>query len=556
MFCLKNNNKNSRYHAALGAAFLSTSMLPSVSHADFNWQVADGVNVNWSNAIRYSAAARVSDRDSDLTANPNLDDGNQNFSTGLISNRLELYSELDVVAANGFGGRVSALGWYDTVYNRDNDNPGGTVNHNTRDYDEFTKKTRNQHGRDAEIRDAFLFGSVDIAGMPLGVRLGQHSLVWGESLFFANNAIAGAQSPFDITRLLDDPTSEAKEFVLPVPQISAELQITQDLSIGGYYQFRHRYNRIPAAGSYFSFSDVVGEGAERLWLQPGVLAAERDSDMDARDSGQFGLQVRWLLGEYDLGFYALRFHDKDFQQVMRLGQPFGPFGPTMPTNYYLAYHEDTKLYGFSVSRSFGTVNLAMEASVRKDQSLASTHAVDASGLAPAGVIPRPDNKDNPAYAVGDTAHVNVSSIWSMPRTPLWNEANMVTEVAWTRLLKCKQSCDAIDGNATRDSWSMRAVFEPTYRQLFAGWDVGIPMGIGFSPNGSRNILGSSAVPAEGGGDFSIGLSGTYMSEWEFNLAYVNFFGPGGEFLDANNEYSYRQARKDRDFVSFTVRHSF
>ena len=551
-----NNTRNLSCHFALSAAVLGAALLPSASQAAFSWQVADGVTLDWTNSLRYSAAARVSGRDSDLLENPNLDDGNRNFSTGLISNRFELFSELDLVSASGIGARVSALGFYDTVYNRDNDNPGGTVNHTSRDYDEFTRKTREQHGRDVELRDAFIFGRFQLGDISGGVRVGQHSLVWGESLFFANNAIAGAQSAFDITRLLADPTAEAKEFVLPVPQISAQLELSDSLTMEAYYQTRHQHNRIPAVGSYFSFSDVVGSGAERLFLGPN--AAERESDMAARDSGQFGIQLRWLLGEYDLGFYYLRFHDKDFQQVMRLGLvPVAPgvMAP-MPTSYYLAYHEDTTLYGISASRSFGAVNLAAEASIRKDQSLASTHAADASALAPPGVIASPDNRDRPAYAVGDTAHVNLSTIWNVPYTPLWNEANLVAELAWTRLLSCEQSCGALDGNASRDAWSVRAVFEPTYRQAVAGWDIGVPIGIGYSPNGSRNILGSSAVPPEGGGDFTIGVNGLYMGEWEVSLAYTTFFGAGGEFLDANNEYSYRQARKDRDFVAFTVRHSF
>lgn len=548
--------KNKDGYLAWGAVLLSASLLPSTGWASLSWEVADGVRADFTNTLRYSAAFRTQERDSELLANPNLDDGNQNFSTGLISNRLELYSELDVVSDQGFGARISAQGLYDTVYNRENDNPGGTVNHRSRDYEEFTKKTREQHGRDVELRDAFLFGRFQLGDMTAGLRVGQHSLVWGESLFFANNAIAGAQSAFDITRLLSDPTAEAKEFVLPVPQVSAQLELSNNLTLEGYYQVRHLHNRIPAVGSYFSFSDVVGSGAERLLLGP--FSAERESDMAASDSGQFGLQLRWRLGETDLGFYALRFHDKDFQQVMRLG--LVPVAPgvmqPMPTSYYLAYHEDTTLYGISASRSFGEINLATEASIRKDQSLASTHAVDASALAPPGVIASPDNQDNPAYAVGDTAHINVSTIWSVPHTPLWNEASLVAEVAWTRLLNCEQSCEALDPNATRDAWSMRAVFKPTYRQLFSGWDIGVPVGIGFSPNGSRNILGPSAVPPEGGGDFTLGLSGLYMSEWEFNLAYTRFFGPGGEFLDENNEFSYRQARKDRDFVAVTVRHSF
>jgi len=563
---LKNNNSGFLY-TALGAVFLSTAMLPSTSSATLSWEVGDGVKVDFTNTLRYSAATRVDKRDSELLQNPNLDDGNQNFSTGLISNRFELYSELDVVSDQGFGARVSALGLYDTVYNSDNNNPGfaggASPNHTSQDFDEFTEETRDQHGRYAEIRDAFVFGRLQLGDTQLTGRLGQHSLVWGESLFFASNAIAGAQSSFDIPRLLIDPTAEAKEFVLPVPQVSGQWELTDTLSLGAYYQFRHRENRIPGVGSYFSNSDLVGEGAERMLLGPG-LSAVRDSDMDPDDSGQFGLQLRWQLGETDLGLYALRFHDKDLQVVSRLGQPFGPTGPVLPTSYYRAYHEDTTLYGISASRSMGDFNVAAEASIRKDQSLASSHAADASALAPPGVIATSDNNNHPAYAVGDTAHINLSTIWSVPGTPLWSEANLVAEVAWTRLLHCEKNCDspapgvpaALDPNATRDSWSMRGVFKPTYRQVFSGLDLSVPIGVGYTPKGSRNILGPWAVPAEDGGDFTIGLTGLYMNELELGLAYTHFFGSTGEVMDDSLSYSYQQARKDRDFVAFTAKYSF
>ncbi|MCO6056717.1 DUF1302 domain-containing protein [Pseudomonas sp. MOB-449] len=561
---MQSHKKCVRFPAALGTVLLVGALSPSQSWATFSWESDDGLKVDWTNSLRYSAVFRVKDRDSELLRNPNLDDGDQNFSTGLVSNRGELFSELDIVHPNGYGARVSGMGWYDTVYNRDNDNPGidggAFPNQLSSDFNEFTDSTRDQHGRDAELRDAFVFGRLALGDTELTGRLGQHSLVWGESLFFANNAVAGAQSPFDTTRLLDDPTAEAKEFVLPVPQVSAQWQLTDTFSIGAYYQFRYVHNRIPASGSYFSVADIVGSGAERLVLDPTTgLSALRDSDRDAKDSGQFGVQLRWQVGEFDLGFYALRFHDKDFQQVTALGQPFGPFGPVLPTSYYLAYHEDTQLYGFSASRSFGDLNLALEASIRKDQSLATTHAVDASALGAA----TPNNSDHPAYAVGDTAHINLSTIWTVPRTALWNEANLVAEVAWTRLLKCKQNCDdtvagqaALDPNITRDSWSMRAVFEPMYRQALVGWDISIPMGVGFTPKGSRNPLGPAAVPPENGGDFTIGISGMYMNAWDLNLAYTRFFGPAGTFLDDTNSYSYQQARHDRDFVAFTVRRSF
>lgn len=556
--------KCARLPVVFGIVLAAGALSPSKSWATVSWESDDGLKVDWNNSLRYSAMFRMDRRDGELLSNPNLDDGDRNFSTGLVSNRGELFSELDVVHSAGFGARVSANGWYDTVYNRHNDNPGisggAFPSQVSTGPDEFTHSTRDQQGRDVELRDAFVFGRLQLGETELTGRLGQHSLVWGESLFFANNAVAGAQSPFDTTRLLDDPTAEAKEFVLPVPQVSAQWQLSDSLSVGAYYQLRYVHNRIPASGSYFSVSDIVGSGAERLILDPTTgLSAFRQSDHDAKDSGQFGVQVRWQVGEFDLGFYALQFHDKDFQQVTSLGQPFGPFGPVLPTSYYLAYQEDTQLYGFSASRSFGDLNLALEASVRKGQSLATTHAVDTSALGG----PVPNNNDHPAYAVGDTAHINLSTIWTVPRTALWNEANLAAEVGWTRLLKCKQNCDdsvsgvaALDPNATRDAWAMRAVFKPMYRQAVLGWDIGVPIGVGFTPKGSRNPLGPAAVPPENGGDLTIGISGLYMNAWNLNLAYTRFFGPSGTFLDETNSYSYKQARADRDFIAFTVRRSF
>lgn len=510
--------------------------------------------VNWNNTFKYGASYRLKSADPTLLASPNGDDGDRNFGKGLISNRLELLSELDAAHQQGFGVRVSAAAWYDTVYNKSTDNPGITANHVPAS--EFTDKTRTLLGRKAELRDTFVFGKTEVGGMPLTARLGQHSLVWGESLFFAANAIAGGQASFDISRLLADPTAQAKEFVLPVPQLSAQLQINSDVSLGAYVQFRHRANRIPPVGGYFSVSDIVGPGAERLLLPNGLPPALRETDQSARNGGQFGVQLKWRLDETDLGFYAIRFHDKDPQQVSRLGSyPFLPPGVVVPTSYLLAYHEATTAVGLSASRSFGGMNLAAEASVRKNQALASSgHAVDLSALG----APATDNRNNPAYAVGDTGHVNVSTIWSLEPSPLWREALFIGELAWNRLLSCTKSCAALDPNATRDAVSVRMVFEPTYRQVVPGLDLGIPIGLGWTPKGSRSSLGPVAFPAEAGGDFTIGLNGTYNQAWKFNLAYTRFFGTAGPLLDNAQapSFTYQQSRKDRDFLSLTVRRSF
>lgn len=544
---------------ALAAAIAA---LPPVFASDAPG-AGDELKLTWTNTLRYGAAFRVKAPDPVLLASPNGDDGDRNFGKGLISNRIELLSELDAVMASGFGARVSAIGWYDTVYNRSNDNSGfaggAAPNQTSAPANEFTRRARDLHGRQAELRDAFVFGKVNLGSVPLTVRVGQHAVVWGESLFFANNAIAGGQNAFDIGRLMADPTAQAKEFVLPVAQVSAQAQLSSAVTVGAYYQARFRSNRMPAVGSYFSANDTNVDGAERLLLGP-TASAVREADQLPRNGGQYGLQAKWRVAETDLGLYAIRFHDKDFQQVVRLG--LTPVG-VLPTSYYLTYNDATTAYGGSASFSVGEVNLAVEASVRHNQALASTHATDASALAPPGAIAASNNDSNPAYARGTTAHVNVSTIWALEPSLLWREATLVGEVAWNRLLSCSHQCvapapgvaAALDPNASRDAVSLRAVFEPTYRQVISGLDLGVPIGVGYTPNGSRSVMGP-AFPAEGGGDITLGLNGIYNQQWRISMAYTHFLGTAAPLLDATQSFSYQQARKDRDFVSLSVRRSF
>ena len=552
----------SRAHPAVRLLSIALAVNAACAPATRAADTDDGINLSWTNTVRYGAAFRVKGQDPVLLANPNADDGDRNFSKGLVSNRIELLSELDATLPSGLGARVSAAGWYDSVYDRHNDNPGfaggASPNQLSAAPNQFTGRTRDLHAHRGELRDAFVFGKTDLGGVPLTVRLGQHAVVWGESLFFANNAIAGAQNAFDIGRLLEDPTVQAKEFVLPVPQLSAQAQLGRAVTLGAYYQFRYRSNRLPAVGSYFSVNDTNVDGAERILLGP-TASALREPDRLPRDAGQFGLQLRWRVAETDLGFYAVRFHDKDFQQVMRLGVT--PAG-VLPTSYYLTYNQDSTAYGASASMSFGEVNVAVEGSVRNNQALASTHAADVAALAPPGFIPPSDNDGNPAYARGRTAHLNASVIWALEPGVLWREANFIGEVAWNRLLSCRVGCvaqpgaaAALDPNATRDALSMRAVFEPTWRQVVSGLDLGVPVGFGYTPKGSRSSLGPG-FPAENGGDLTLGLNGIYNQSWRFSLAYTHFIGTAATFLDASQSFSYQQARKDRDFVSFNLRRSF
>jgi hypothetical protein len=541
------------------------------------------VKLRWDNTVKYSAAGRMGKQDEGLLVNANNDDGDRNFGRGLISNRLDLLSEADLQYRN-FGARVSGAAWYDTVYNRSNDNPGfaggAFPNHTSAAYNEFPEATRKLHGRKAEILDAFAFGTFDLGQTRASVRLGRHTVLWGESLFFGSNAIAGGQSPVDVTKLLSVPGTQFKEAIRPVPQISTQLQLTSSVSMGAYYQFRWAANRIPAVGSYFSSVDTAADGAEQILLPQaadgGIFLdgnASRQADLRAKNSGQGGMQLRYRGEDADLGAYLVRFHSKSFQQVSNLGVrsviyvpgpgcvvsgsfPTGATscGLVAPTTYRLAYHQGITALGFSASRTFGDVNLAAEVSYRHNMDLASSQAADASALGGTST----NNSDNPGYAVGNTAHINVSTLWQLPSTPLFKEASLAGEIVWNRVLKVTKNAAALDPVATRDAGALRFVLEPIYRQVTGGLDLGVPIGLGWSPKGSRSMaLGPGVLPPEGGGDITLGVNGTYLDAWRFSLGITHYFGPSNTFITGtDNHYSYQQAFKDRDFVSLSLRRTF
>lgn len=538
---------------ALGVMSFGANV-PVAQAFQFNTTDPD-LRVRWDNTVKYTAGWRVKDRDAGLVRNVNANDGNLNFDRGLINNRLDLLSEFDVVYRN-FGLRLSGAAWYDNVYMEHNDHPNdGTANPVSVDHDEFTDRVRRIHGRKAELLDAFVFGRFELADKPTTVRLGRHAQVWGESLFFGANAIAGGMAPVDVVKLSSVPSTQFKEAIRPVNQVSGQIQLSSSVSLSGYYQFRWEANRLPAAGSYFSGVDTAPTGGERLLLGLPVPpfaasdALELD-DEDAKDSGQGGLQLRVRAGETDLGFYVVRFHNKAPQQVVNLGL----MGPVVtPISYRLNYHERITAYGASVSRTFGDVNIAGEASIRRDQDLASSQAFDTSALGG----PATNNRGNPAYAVGRTAHVNLSALWSLPPGKLFPEANFIGEIAWNRVLKVTKNKSALDPNATRDAVALRMTFEPMYRQVVPGWDVSVPVGLGYAPKGSRSMaLGPGVMPANGGGDISIGVNGIYLDQWRLGLNYTHYYGAADQFLTDANTFSYKQYLKDRDFVTFSVNRTF
>ena len=546
------NQKTSRHNLRMLALAAAMGALPQAHALDADTGDSDLV-VRWDNTLKYSNAFRLRGQQASLLSgdafSANTDDGNRNFDRGLISNRIDWLSEFDLVYAKKYGMRVSAAGWYDSVYNRRNDNDSpATANRFSGPYNSFNPTTRTLHGRDAELRDAFVFGRFDVGDTRLNLRAGQHSLLWGESLFFGGNAIAGAMAPVDVIKLATMPSMPFKEAIMPVPQVSAQWQLSPQVSVGAFYQFRWKANRLPAAGSYFSGLDFQPAGGEALLINGLPHPLARAGDQEAKNRGQGGVQLRFTEFDTDFGLYAVRFHDKNQQLVTDI------VPPGFPSNYHLAYHEDITAYGASASRTFGDIQLAVEASLRRNQDLASTGASDLSALFHA---PANDNGDNPAYGVGRTAHVNISTLWTLPASFLAREASLTAEAMWNRVLSVQKNPLAIDPNSTRDAWALRAVLEPTYRQVLPGLDISVPIGIGWSPAGSRSRASGPGLPADGGGDLTLGIKGSYLDVWRPSISYTHFYGRAGAMMTgATPAFSYQQFMKDRDFIALSISRTF
>jgi len=479
----------------------------------------------------------------------NFNSGNDNFrNKGFVSKRVDLLSEFDAVYKKDFGLRLSGAGWYDAAY-RGSTDAADHVNGQT-PYNEFPADTRQLAGKKAELLDAFVFGGWDLGeGRRFTARLGRHAFVYGESLFFGDNGIARAQGPSDINKLLSSPNAQFKEIIRPVPQVSTQFQLSRDISMGAYYQFRWEADRLPPAGSYFSTANIPWGSSqpEFIGIPAGPIAGNYvltpSGDRKPRNSGQFGAQLKWRLGDTDLGFYAAKYHDKGGQLYSRLN-----LANPVASSWYYAFPENVKTAGVSATRTVGDFNFSSEASVRWNMPLRSTNMVY-PGVAP-----------EPHFATGRTAHVNLSWLASLGPNFLARESSLVGEIAWNRVLKKDDPNGELDAGRTRSATAIQLIFSPSYRQALPGLDLSVPIGVRYTLDGRSSV---TAWDARGNGLATLGLEGSYLGVWQFTVTYTHFIGKAQPFVEFAPQltggapiFSTGNSLADRNNVALSLRRTF
>jgi hypothetical protein len=543
------------------------------------------LTVRWDNTPRANLAWRVEGRDAKIGATAIADEGTYSFDKGdMVAKRVDLLTELDVIYKKNFGARFSAAGWYDGAYSDDSRGNPAIPNPSYIGNRYSEQINRLYQGPGGEILDAFVFGRFDLGEVPTSVKLGRHSLYWGESLFLGGNVngIAYAQNPLDLQKGFATPGVEAKELFRPLNQISGQAALTDTLTVAAQYFFEWESFRYPEGGTYLGPVDFAFNGPDRVVagqlpvnpalgpLSGQLLGYSRGEAAEPKQRGDWGLAARWSPEALDgtVGFYYRNFSDKLPQTLVTqvaLTPPLPPSGNRLPllsgSQYNLVYKDNIQLFGVSLAKNIGGISLGSEFSYRKDTPLNA----QVLGIAPG--LPEQGETKGP---VGDTAHGLVNLLGVIPKTALFDAATWATELTWAHLVSVNSGENLFngegyapctsrnfskwDGCATKNFFGLALAFTPTWYQTFPGVDLSLPVSY------SRGLSGNSALVFGGNqglGNYSVGLGIDVFQKYRFDIKYSDYIGAykdNGTSVTSTNGFTTYLV--DRGFLGVTFKTTF
>ena len=450
----------------------------------------------------------------------------------------------------------------------------------------------------AQILDAFVYHNYSIGDLPGTARLGRQVVSWGESTFIGNSI--NAINPLDVSALRR-PGAELKEGLLPVSMAYISQSLTDRLAMEAFYQLEWDQTIVDNCGTFFG-NDVLQDGCTHNYHvgNPAIaplagiagmygqaidvdaegVVLHRAPDRDARDSGQWGLALRWLGDNAEYGAYAMNYHNRTPSVSMiapglataaQIGNIIGAANSVAPgmgaglaqsvilgkSRYYLDYVEDIRLYGLSFSTSLPTGTAwSGEISYRPNMPIQYntadlTRAVlntIAPGTSP---ISATWGSDINGYERAEVTQLQTTAVHNFDRIMGAGRMILVGELGMTFVGGMNDGRfgrdsiygapeDALQlarygwgGFYTRDSWGyrLRAIWD--YSNAFAG--------VNLSPSISwaHDVDGYGPTFNEGTRAISLGLDANYRNTYTASLSYTDYFG--GRY----------NANSDRDFLALS-----
>jgi len=379
----------------------------------FQFNMDNGLAGSLDTTLSYGVSVRTGSRDPSLigianggtSRSVNEDDGNLNYEKNkAFANIAKATTDLELKWGRfGFFGRGTAF--YD-FENADNDKLGPTA--------------KDRVGKNVQGLDGFVSAAFEPMGKNLRLRAGRQVISWGESTFIPNGI--NVINPVDLSKLRV-PGSEIKEAFLPTAGLWANLELTNNASLEGFYLTNHDKIRIDPRGTYFSNNDFASDDATRVILSfgrrrdqhtppsnpvPPVIPtlgpaagalygpfdpaasvwAPRTADHDPSDNGQWGVALRYLASELnntEFGLYYMNYHSRiplfsgikgTTTSALTGGPLIAPICATAAlralcatgtASYFAEFPEDIRLFGVSFNTAApGGVALQGEYSYRSN----------------------------------------------------------------------------------------------------------------------------------------------------------------------------------------------
>lgn len=521
---------------------------------------------------------------------------NSTFSTiGTVSGEVKLKRD-------NVGAVLGAKGWYDYAAKQQSVPHGSSANGyvpgaklDDAGFDSLSKFSG------VALQNAYVFGNFNVAeGKPLNVKLGNHVVNWGESLFIPGINQFGA---FDVTAA-NRPGAQVKDILLPIPQLSASLDLGNGMSVEAFYQFKSVKTNLDGCGTYWSVADqlncprgaIIGgdplsEQAQFNGVPPAPgfppfnFIMGRAADIAPKNSGQFGLATHFLVPTIDteMGVYFANYNQRSpVYSLVKSPSPgnsvwsgaLAPFGGPPGMEFLWDYSaQNIKVFGASASTVVGGWSLAGEASHSMDMPV-QINSTDLTNGAAAGIGPQASAASLPAGSVihgfdlKNKTQLQVSTTKIFPQVAAAESLTLVGEVAYqhwsgigdpatstrygrasvygfaqTATIPC-----AFTGNPntnfcenkgffTSSAWGYRLLAELSYPNAFAG--------VNLKPRlfWSQDVKGYSADATftEGRRILGIGVRADYNKQYYADLSYTHY----------NHNATY-DVLHDRDFFSAVV----
>jgi hypothetical protein len=568
-------------------------LVPGFSAEALEVNVGDGeITGAIDTRVSLGASFRMQDRDSRLigkvnggkATSVNIDNGNLNFNKGnTVSLATKVAHEVDLSWRN-FGLFSRMYYFYDFA----NTDPDRT---------ELSSVAKKRTVGQFRLLDLYATGDFEVGSTFLTIPGGQQVINWGESTFIPNGI--NGNVPFNVSQLRIA-GAELREAFLPTPAIDLNLTLTDNLSVEGYYTIEWQQTFLEPEGTFFSTNDFASPGGNFALITgagtlpdnpplPGTFVS-RASDRDARDSGAFGLAMRYFvpsLKDTEFGLYYQHFHSHlPIVSATRATTP----GVAATANYFTEFPEDIDLVGASFNSEIGSTGFAIqgEFSYRFDQPLQvddqellvaglNTCGVPLGG----GVFTSQLDKNGAALFCGSPGE----KVEGFKRKDVMQVQTTITKI-WGAIFGADQMTIVGEGGATivpnmesksklryegpgtnnsGSSSTAAAGFFPTSRQKngFAD-DVSLgyrllarmlftnaigPINLIPQVAWAHDIEETTPLPlgnfVENRKKITLSLRGTYQNSWEARVGYTNFFGAG--------RYN---VRNDRDFISTVVSYAF